>query len=81
MGYTEGAEVPEDKTPRTSDLHPWINIRHKLPEYMQVCIIHSTVGFVTMAQFGGGSPGKEVFVYDGVWHIADYWMPLPTFPK
>ncbi len=59
----------------------WIDIKVKKPEYMQTCIIHTTDGFVTQAQFGGGSPGKEVFTQDQIWYIADYWMPLPLFPQ
>lgn len=58
----------------------WISIRQQAPEYMQACIIHTTDGFVTMAQFGGGSPHKEVFVSDQQWYIADYWQPLPKPP-
>lgn len=59
----------------------WISVRERLPEYMETCIIHCTIGYVTMAQFGGGSKGKEVFVINEEWLIADYWMPLPEPPK
>jgi hypothetical protein len=58
----------------------WISVKDRLPEYMQTVIIHSEIGFVTMAQFGG-SHTHPVFVVGGdEWHKADYWQPLPTAP-
>lgn len=57
----------------------WIDVKERLPEYMETCIIHTDVGFVTMAQFGGGI--KPVFCIGQEWHIADYWQPLPIFKK
>lgn len=59
----------------------WISVKDKLPEYMQTCIIHSTIGFVTMAQYGGGGHNKTVFIAGDQWHIVDFWMPLPEPPK
>lgn len=75
----DGERIKELEALTDNHTSQWISVRDRLPEYMQTCIIHTSIGFVTMAQFGGGSKGKEVFVIDQEWHIADHWMPLPKF--
>lgn len=56
----------------------WVSVKERLPEYMQTCIIHCDVGFVTMAQYAGH---KECFKIGDDHYIATAWMPLPEPPK
>jgi hypothetical protein len=58
----------------------WISVHDKQPEYMQTCIIHCNIGFVTMAQFGDGINQDEFLVGDELYK-ATHWMPLPEPPK
>lgn len=60
----------------------WLTIQPggEYPEYMQTVIIHTEIGFVAQAQFGG-SRSHPVFSIGDEWYIATHWMPLPLPPK
>lgn len=59
----------------------WISVipDQPKPEYMQTVLIHDSLGFVTMAQYGGNDH-HPVFINGDTWHTATHWQPLPKPP-
>lgn len=55
----------------------WVSVDECYPEYMDVVLIHATLGFVTMAQYGGGN----TFSIGDESYIATHWQHLPPSPE
>lgn len=95
-GYTEGAEVPEDKTPTHNEYicFTWVSVKHRLPPFGQGVLVAIDTGAITIAyRTEDTNPGyrKEyawqlfgdkykTFDLDDFNQIT-HWMTLPEPPK